>query len=536
MKGVVFKQNCFQTDKRLNIIAAIFSIIFSWINVYVFVAQNNPFSGFKAMFILWNVLVVTCIVFVLIRLIYISLPAISLYVFQDERDTVVKSDLKYYFVVATLIFLMWMPVFLAYYPGLFAYDVRFQLNQSFGSYNTHHPLIHTLYLVFFYRIIGKNCLRDVSLGIAIASLFQMILFSLMISFSHHFLRRMNVRKSIRYSLIILSGILPIFSMMSISMTKDVLFAGWFCVLFTLLCYYVSGTGYFDIKYSLLYCFSVIGCVIFRKNALYSTALATLMLLFIALKFKKYKLLSRLTLLGLVIAISINMILSTTLKASPGSRDEFFSVPYQQMACVYEDHKSDLSETEIQSIFKVIPNVEKYKPYLYDPIKGGNADSFSEFVQLYVRLGLRYPQSYIKGFLLLNAGYLSVTDKTYSEIYGTDNRQGVLLTDTHKGFGVKHKSYFRWLENLYETLYTNNEYHYILVLRILCSPAFYTWSVLLLVMYAIIMKRYNVLIPAIFWGMLFLTMLAGPCVLVRYALPYILCVPALFVSVARGAKC
>lgn len=41
----------------------------------------------------------------------------------------------------------WLPVLLAYYPGIFAYDASNQVTQVLtGSYSTHHPLLHTLLL------------------------------------------------------------------------------------------------------------------------------------------------------------------------------------------------------------------------------------------------------------------------------------------------------------------------------------------------------------------------------------------------------
>ena len=44
-----------------------------------------------------------------------------------------------------LILVCYVPMFLIAYPGSFAYDVPFQLEQVFtGTYSTHHPLLHTL--------------------------------------------------------------------------------------------------------------------------------------------------------------------------------------------------------------------------------------------------------------------------------------------------------------------------------------------------------------------------------------------------------
>lgn len=61
-------------------------------------------------------------------------------------------------IIITLIqFLLWLPVFLAYYPGIYTYDVLWQMLQgSYVNYNTHYPLVHTLWLQFFYNIVGAK--------------------------------------------------------------------------------------------------------------------------------------------------------------------------------------------------------------------------------------------------------------------------------------------------------------------------------------------------------------------------------------------
>lgn len=45
------------------------------------------------------------------------------------------------------LFLAWLPVFLAVYPGFFAYDATDELNEVLtGEYVTRHPLLHVLAL------------------------------------------------------------------------------------------------------------------------------------------------------------------------------------------------------------------------------------------------------------------------------------------------------------------------------------------------------------------------------------------------------
>lgn len=48
---------------------------------------------------------------------------------------------------AIILFLCWLPVFLAVYPGFFAYDATDELQEVLtGQYVTRHPLLHVLML------------------------------------------------------------------------------------------------------------------------------------------------------------------------------------------------------------------------------------------------------------------------------------------------------------------------------------------------------------------------------------------------------
>ncbi len=60
-----------------------------------------------------------------------------------------------------------------------------------------------------------------------------------------------------------------------------------------------------------------------------------------------------------------------------------------------------------------------------------------------------------------------------------------------------------------------------------APATYLWAILLPLFFAIKRKNKNVTAPVSLVLGIILTYFAGPCVLLRYALPYILCVPAIW---------
>ena len=188
----------------------------------------------------------------------------------------------------------------------------------------------------------------------------------------------------------------------------------------------------------------------------------------------------------------------------------------------------MSEEETECITRIIPNVQKYNASLSDPVKkkAKAQKYFPEFTRLYLKLLARYPVSYVKAFCSLDAGYLGLTDTTFGRIYGTANRQGVFLTDCKEGFDIHPVSFLPALEDLCEKLYSDNKYENVIGLRLLCTPSLYFWLMCHFMLLAC-QKRQRELIPMKAFMIVFLlTVLAGPCALVRYALPYILCLPTM----------
>lgn len=485
--------------------------------------------------LLFNTLVVAVVCYLcLTKALALKTEKMEVFVFQNcERDKGI-SDRKYFLLTALFIFLLWLPVFLAYYPGLFAYDVENQINQKVIGYSTKHPLLHTLYLQFFYYFIGHDLLKSYNKGIAVATLIQMGVFALMLSFSHLYLRKVNIRKKWRIILIGATGILPFFSMLAIAMTKDTFFTGCFAMLVTILCYQKSFPEFIERHklYRILYILSIAGTILFRNTGVYPVIALAISFLVITVRCKKQTRIFFDTVLALILGIATFFVLQFGTQAISGFKGEMLSIPYQQLACSYSDHQQEMEEEEIQSIKNIIPDVDNYTTYKVGTIVGTTTglENFPYFLSTYFRIGLRYPMSYIKGFFYLNAGYLGITDTTFAEIYGTDNRQGIFLSDTKPGFDITHKSLFPPLESLYEKLYTENDYQYVLGLNILCSPALYFWLICFIFMYSVIYRIRGMGPIFVFMFVFILTVIAGPCALVRYALPYMVCTPALFAAI------
>lgn len=518
MKMISKKKSC-------NMYWLLYILSFSVINVSIYMKEEKLLTSNSIYILVWNVGVIAVALAIFLK--KIVKPLVEKYALRSVEIKYSDQDIKYYWIVMVSQIICWLPVFLAYYPGLFAYDVAGQIPQKIGSYSTHHPLAHTLYLQFFYYCIGKK--MGYTTGIAIATIVQMIIFSMMMSYIHLYLYRVGCNKVIRYVLIALIGILPIYSLIAIAMTKDVIFTGCVGVCFVSLCYYYNDYMVAERRksYGIIYIISIIGTILFRNNGIFPIFFSLILIAMDANKNKRKQLLLY-TLIGIGLGIMCSLSLKFILQAESGSKNEALSLPYQQIACAYINNKEQMSEEQITQVLAVLPDADRYVPYLADPVKysAKGTENWKQFVSIYAKMGLKYPKSYLEAFIKLNAGYLGITDYTFAEIYGKENRQGVLLTDTKEGFRIEHRSYLPKLEQLYEYLFTENEYKNMWAVNLLLSPAFYFWIVMLLLIYAICIRNKRTIVPFVFLLTLILTLFAGPCSLIRYALPFIVCIAPL----------
>ncbi|MCR5557535.1 MAG: DUF6020 family protein [Butyrivibrio sp.] len=440
--------------------------------------------------------------------------------------------------------LLWGIVFLAYWPGLFTNDIGWQLRQGYGDiYTTHHPLAHTLYMQFFYYFVGGRVLHNYNIAIAISILIQMAVASLSVGYGHLFLYKIGVNRVLRYALVLLTGVLPACSLIFICTTKDAYFSAFVVLGFTLACEYEFDCEIFD-KYRAKYVFlalAIVGMILFRKNGIYPViALVAIVIIRGAMRHDLHD--RRRYVFSLVVGLLAGMVLLTGIKKMVGgyngSINEMLSVPYQQIAYVYTVHEEELSLEEKEAILEILPKAMEYEPQRADPVKD-YAEIYnkrSTLVKLWVKLGTRYFGDYVTAFLKLNAGYLCLTDLSYSEVYGTGNGKGIFITFfVDDDYGIEHRSLIPPLEWLYEKLYTDNYFKYVPVLNILCSPAFYSWIVLLLFAFSVIEGDFCSLAAFVFILAYIATLLLGPCALVRYALPYMLCVPVYGALVIKRLK-
>lgn len=445
---------------------------------------------------------------------------------------------KTFFLSWGIIFLCWIPVFLAYYPAVMAYDFNVQSIQVVQeAYHTHHPLIHTGLLWIFFQL-GKG-LGSYQLGMALFALFQMLVMSCIFGYSCTFIRRFTGRKIPVAAAILFYGVLPVNSVLSVSITKDVLFSGFF-LLFLLLLLERSMTR--KRKLFLDICLVPVGILmlLFRNNAIY--AFIPFAFLYVIINRREWLRSCIICVLIPVLGILASFGLKAGMHADTGSISEMCSVPMQQFARVGYLHGNELSEEDYACIDWYVYDEywQRYNPPIADTVKITVAadgiehweENLPRTIRDWFKIGLHYPNEYLDAFFCLTSGYWFLDDVSYAEVLGADleSRMGILYTFNASQSavfdGIESHSLFPWLEMQLEKIVSANSFFQWPVLSALFKPAVYC----LLLCFGLLVFWYRkegkkvlfVLLPLLYLA----TLLLGPVALMRYAYPFVVYAPVL----------
>lgn len=459
------------------------------------------------------------------------------------------SALRVWVICSVIIFICWLPVFLAYYPSVFAYDAEGQLYQVIAhDYSTHHPLLHTLFLGAFFRL-GGQALGSYSAGMAVHSVVQMLLMAAAFGYTLSYLSRKGVSMYLRVMLFLFYALFPTNSVLAISTTKDVLFSA-LVLLYTIIVYRIAVEGSItegeDSRFTKkdwgAYIVISVLLLLFRNNAVYAFVLSV-PLVCIGLRrgkntkktviWRKYLVMS---VAALILSAAGGMILKTALHAGNGSPREMLGVPLQQMARVRVKAEESLSPEMRQQLDKYLPSewvFAAYNPYLADPVKNRAVvhDDPVGLVRTWMKLGTVHPRIYIDAWLDNSIGYWFLEDQTHSRIYGigTESGFGYLSTDNRSmpaGCEIVEHSYLPGLRAFMERIVSDNVYQQVPIIRIIFAPAFYWWLLCLYIAIVIYRRKYILLLPVMFMVIYYLTLLLSPTVLIRYMYPFVVSVPAI----------
>lgn len=531
---------------KQNILLIIFTLIESFLQVYGYLLTINKslvFFNIKYFF----VSIIVFIFLLIVNYFYFKMLAIT-YQHNNKYNFSKKNFLRTWF----LIFIMWIPVLLAYYPTIWTYDVKWQIPHIMNkNFTTFQPLIHTLFLELF-LIIGKK-IYSYELGMLMLSIIQMLIMSCIFAYVIEKMKtKINNKKIINIfmiGMIIYYGLIPFNSIMAISMTKDVLFSGLILLIIIYLYDYLDGEKFTKKKKFLFISFLVLALLI-KNNFLY-VFIVFMIISVVMLKDIKKKQILNLSLITLGFYYAITLFIVFIFHPEKGYRFEGYSIPAQNLIySVIKHPEIDVNKDEL--LFDFIPrkcfpkDLSKiYNKNRTDIIKddfiyclNNDFDDY-KLLKQWVYYGKKYPLDYIDSWSNLTIGSWYLFDESHANTYDVKYLQGYLpsgflaINDFMK---QEPKSKNQWLKNKLELVATENiQYADNSLLRFLFVPATYILSFFLMVVYIIQNKVQNQLLPLIILITLFSSILFGPVIIVRYIYPFMITVPIITIRIITQQK-
>ena len=189
---------------------------------------------------------------------------------QLKADKIAGRIPKWTWVSFPLIFLAWVPAFLAYYPSLCSYDSEgFFFQFVYDAYNNHHPIAYTLMVELFYNL-GDALFGSYTVGIGLFTIVQMLFLALAVTVFIRTIYRAYSRKWMYITLTAVFALHPMNAYMSVTMTKDIYFTMGMLLAFSslLLKLFFEEIPEMKWKNSLMLVLGLVLIVVFRSNGRY----------------------------------------------------------------------------------------------------------------------------------------------------------------------------------------------------------------------------------------------------------------------------
>ena len=462
---------------------------------------DNPlFSGIYTVLTVTGLYIVLChSIRIILALIAKSEPATILY--PDDRKEaeklpdagIVKESVKsvadgersgfpwkIWLIYTGLIFVCMLPLFLLNFPGTMTVDSFDQLAQARGlaPYSDHHPWVHTLVIQAFYSI-GYKITGNVYAGIATYTLMQMLIMAMSTAYAIAALSESGLGKKGRILMFLSFVIYPYNLAYAITMWKDVLFAASVLVLtVTIYRVFVSNdltgaTGRVGVRDIILLVISGIFMCLLRHNGFYAYILTFAVILIYELitarkqtavgnaqdkdadiqkKSDPYKGRIALYVVAVIFTLAVSALVRGPVErvcnVEAGDFAHNIPIPLQQIGRVVYDRckLTDEERASIERINTLSFVCEEYTPGGADPmmqwVMYGDSDYLlahkAEYISLWIRLGLKHPEEYIRAYIDQTKGYYTTMSPEQTEYYGILANADGLEPQPIAGAGVRIK--------------------------------------------------------------------------------------------------
>ena len=510
-----------------SLVPAFFIALFIEVGYFTKHEQGMHFTFLRVLFLLMFTLTLTIGIFFLFKGIDKANKRPVRLSFFNKRF---KNSFAFSLICMALLFICWFPFFLAFYPGIFAYDAQWQYFMYVdGPISTHQPVLHTYMLGFIiskvYALTGS-----INKGIAAYTLFQEILMLLGCGYTFNLLHRRKARTSLYIFAFIFFAFFPTIVIFVFTSIKDSIFAVAFaCFLLLNLFLYEDSVGFFKKKSNvIMWVILALAVCIFRNNAIYAI-IPTLPFFFIFILKNKETLVKSLLMIFVtaVIFTIYKYPVTNVLTTAETSVAEKLSVPCQQIKRVYAYHYDELSDYEKSEEERFFDNeltYNYYVPEIADAAKGCLRSDVYEsdtegFWNLWLQFFKEYPEEYINSFLENTYGFYYPWPKYVIYPYGDESYTNMHIMEP----GVENSKLPKLL-SLMRNFETGDIVMSDTWISWLFAPATYMYLALLAGFYLLRNKEYSKTISVLFTALFWCTFLLGPVAMPRYALYLFFLIP------------
>lgn len=318
------------------------------------------------------------------------------------------TDRTLFFAVWILMIIFWLIPYLAFFPGIFGYDVPIQMQQYFGYdvLTSANPLLHTLTVGFFFDA-GYFLFGRYQAGLALFTAFQVLIVTSCCARSLLFLKKKGTPV-----ILLLIGLLwflwnPALQVLSMNATKDILFGAF--LLHFVICFFESLKKNDMTRKSflrLLIC-GVLMCL-FRNGSDYLILILLVICLLTRIRKKKIYI-CLFAIWGISRLFSI--ISAYGFDIPTGDSREFLSVPIQQLA--YVRFADAMTEEQSEIINEILP-AEEYE-FMYEcadfPKAAFRTEQFKKdpkrYIHTYLEIGRENYDLYWAAFCYLASPYFDM---------------------------------------------------------------------------------------------------------------------------------
>lgn len=345
--------------------------------------------------------------------------------FKDGRSRIAydKVDVRLVIWSGIFIFICWLPYYLTYWPGFIFGDTIVSLSQAYGysPLSNHHPVVFT-YLLKMCLYVSQLLSLGPSVGIAIYSLFQMLIMASCFGFMLAWLRaRFNASATLLAILAILFAGSTYMATFSIALWKDPIFSISLMMVSLLLFDFVLYRGFRNKRSIVSLGFFLLCMTFLRSNGFYITTLLFVIFIILCMRnaFRKQGKESYFAPMLLCMGVSLTYVLVTgpiyqVLGVQPSEPSESLGIPLNQMARVVA-LDGDMSPEDKEFMNDILPldlYTSTYRPCCTDLLKwDGNFNNETlkgtDFWVHWLSMLIRNPRVFFEAWELQTCGYWAI---------------------------------------------------------------------------------------------------------------------------------